>query len=1369
MAATAMKHIASNFAKLDKFEGVEFIRWQKKMHFLLSSMSVVYVLTTSILEDGGDDATVEQIRKRAKWDNDDYVCRDSLEAKYMDEDALSKKFIVSNFTNYKMIDSRPVLEQYNELLGILGRFTQHKMNIDESIQDSDKPKGNNVASPSVVNMVEHNNSCRYNDNKGKCKHHDNTRADPNKKAKPTCWKCSKTGHIKRDCKGVNVGNKANSSGTKGSVDGSSNSLKGLTVHMCKDRCWFKTYESLNDGSILHMGNESTSVVHRRGYVDLRLNIVNDNIASAFMSTSKLNDSILWHARLGHVHFKRMLDIAKDGLIPAFNMDTKKCKTCMLIKITKKPFQNVKCENEVLDLIHSDLCDPHATPSLGNKKYFVTFFNDASRFSYVYFIHTKDEALDKFKVFKNKVELQQGSLIKRFRPDRGGEYMDTLYFQSVGIIHEMTAPYTPQQNGIFERKNRVLKEMVPNKRNKSTPYELWTKRKPNLNYLRVWDCRAVVRLLDPKLKTLDERCIECIFVGYAELSKAFRFYVIEPNDSVLVNSIIESRDTIFDENKLSSVPRLSLRIPNGTKDISGSVVSKEVTKEVVQQPEPKLRKGKRNRTPKNFGPEFQLYLIKGTRDEGFKQKSGIDYFDTYAPVACISTIRLLIAMTSIHNLIIHQMDVKTAFLNGELDEENRYLNRRFPSIKNNPPHTQEVVYPPILNINYFSHFLDILRDYNPIDVEPMWAADCVVALTPSFVITIPKTANEFSIKGNAQKLPCGIFLYKTPNQAYQLLEDKVLLKLDWAKNQKTKSSLKKIVAFTDEGNSNSDTDKIMARMDAMTIQMDAQYKELQSRAKQPTPNLDDDNIPMSREEEAKFMQTFLIRVKQKQLNLGVGTERMIFIIDFAIKHSYSNDDTCFSINVIAEILEEDFDALLDEGSKIPHSIEGTVLEEEIFSEFDKFIAMTIDENYDSESDTEEPSFEKITINTAYKIKTSFEEPPTDLKFKPLPEAFAWKTTDIPGIFPSFCKHKIQLLDDKKPIVQKQRRLNPNMQEVVKKEIVKLLDTSIIYPITNSYWVSPIHYVLKEGGITAVTNKNDELVPTRTVTVGSVLGKKDGKNFHPIYFASKTLKPAQQKIDNNESSDDSEVDDNFPGETLMEINTRNEPWLADFANYLVSDIIPKGITYQQKNKFFSDLKHYFWEEPYIFKVCSDGNISKRDEMPLNNIQVYEIFNIWGIDFMGPFPKSHMFEYILVAVDYVSKWAEAQALPINDAQVVITFVKKLFCLFGMPKALISDRGTHFCNKIMEKTMKIYGVNHRFSTSYHPQTSGQVENTKRALKRILKKTVKDNPAIWSRKLDDALWAFCNAYKTPSGTTPYKIIYGKNYHLPFEIEHRAY
>ncbi|GJY91788.1 zinc finger, CCHC-type containing protein [Tanacetum coccineum] len=183
------------------------------MHFLLSSMSVVYVLTTPMPDGGGDNPTVEQVRKRAKWDNDDYVCRelwDSLDAKYMARDASSKKFLV---------DFKHTLKHNKEELTFVELGNHLRIKESLRLQDSDKPKSNNVVGPLVVNMVEHNNSIRYNDNKGKHKHHDNTRADPNKKAKPTCWKCGKTCHVNRDCKGVNVGNKANGSGTKGSVDG----------------------------------------------------------------------------------------------------------------------------------------------------------------------------------------------------------------------------------------------------------------------------------------------------------------------------------------------------------------------------------------------------------------------------------------------------------------------------------------------------------------------------------------------------------------------------------------------------------------------------------------------------------------------------------------------------------------------------------------------------------------------------------------------------------------------------------------------------------------------------------------------------------------------------------------------------------------------------------------------------------------------------------------------------------------------------------------------------------------------------------------------------------------------------------------------
>nr|GEU74070.1 reverse transcriptase domain-containing protein [Tanacetum cinerariifolium] len=176
-----------------------------------------------------------------------------------------------------------------------------------------------------------------------------------------------------------------------------------------------------------------------------------------------------------------------------------------------------------------------------------------------------------------------------------------------------------------------------------------------------------------------------------------------------------------------------------------------------------------------------------------------------------------------------------------------------------------------------------------------------------------------------------------------------------------------------------------------------------------------------------------------------------------------------------------------------------------------------------------------------------------------------------------------------------------------------------------------------------------------------------------------------------------------------------------------------------------------------------------MPQNFIQICEIFDVWGIDFMGPFPSSKGNKYILGAVDYLSKWVEAKALPTNDARVVVKFLKPLFSRFGTPKVIISDRGTHFCNDQFSRVMAKYGVTHRLSTAYHPQTSGQVEVTNRGLKRILERTVGENRALWSDKLEDALWSFRTAYKTSIGCTPYRLVYGKACHLPLEIEHKAY
>ncbi|GJS82187.1 reverse transcriptase domain-containing protein [Tanacetum coccineum] len=156
------------------------------------------------------------------------------------------------------------------------------------------------------------------------------------------------------------------------------------------------------------------------------------------------------------------------------------------------------------------------------------------------------------------------------------------------------------------------------------------------------------------------------------------------------------------------------------------------------------------------------------------------------------------------------------------------------------------------------------------------------------------------------------------------------------------------------------------------------------------------------------------------------------------------------------------------------------------------------------------------------------------------------------------------------------------------------------------------------------------------------------------------------------------------------------------------------------------------------------------------------------MGLSPSSRGNKYILVAVDYLSKWVEAKALPTNDARVVCKFLKSLFARFGAPRAIISDRGTHFCNDQFAKVMLKYGVTHRLSTAYHPQTSGQVEVSNRGLKRILERTIGENRASWSDKLDDALWAFRTAYKTP---WVYSIssVRKRHFSLPIELEHKAY
>nr|GEV22916.1 reverse transcriptase domain-containing protein [Tanacetum cinerariifolium] len=502
------------------------------------------------------------------------------------------------------------------------------------------------------------------------------------------------------------------------------------------------------------------------------------------------------------------------------------------------------------------------------------------------------------------------------------------------------------------------------------------------------------------------------------------------------------------------------------------------------------------------------------------------------------------------------------------------------------------------------------------------------------------------------------------------------------------------------------------------------------------------------------------------------------------------------------------------------------------------------------------------------------------------AIAWKITDIKGIDPRFCTHKILMEEDYKAAVQSQRRVNPKIHEIPKikrKQLSHaLMELSLTVACLLVCVMLPVHskgHKISKSEIEVDRSKVDVIAklphPTTVKGLRSFLGhvgfyrrfiqdfskiarpmthllkketpfvfsndcidafetlkKKlteapilvvpdwnlpfelmwDASNFAIVYTDHSTLKYLLSKQDaklrllrwvlllqefdiiihdkkgsenltadhlsrlenpHEDVFENKDINENFPLETLGSISREKAIDILKAchegptgghhgANLIAKKVFDAG---------------FFWPTIYqdahaMIKSCNtcqrQGKISQKDKIPQNAIQVCEIFDVRGIDFMGPFPSSRGNRYILVAVDYLSKWVEAKALPTIDARVVVKFLKSLFRSIW-PRAIISDRGTHFCNDQFAKVMTKYGVTHRLATAYHPQTSGQVEVSNRGLKRILERTVGKNRASWLDKLDDALWAFCTAFKTPIGCTPYKLLYGKSCHLPIELKHKAY
>ena len=513
--------------------------------------------------------------------------------------------------------------------------------------------------------------------------------------------------------------------------------------------------------------------------------------TGYASVASSQGSDLWHQRLGHVHEPRLKKCVESESVQG--IDIKKmtelsfCEGCLAGKMCRKPFPAVGeiRSTRRLQLVHSDVCGPMHTPSIGGAKYFVTFIDDYTRCCAVYFMKHKSEVFDKFIEFEASVTNDVCKAIGTLRTDNGGEYLSTElqnYLKEKGIRHELTVPHSPQQNGVAERMNRTLVESarsmiahaaLPNifwaeaistaayVRNRlpttalkenETPYERWYGRKPDVSHLRVFGCMAYAHVPDSERRKLDKKSEKMRFVGYSLASKGYRL-LDETNRKMYIRRDVEFNENDFGQKQAMTTepdPRCEEAKRNEVpprKDEEGEQGEmKKLEEDTPEEPRQSVRTRK---APVRYGydeyadtathhvhhvayhlseidepttmqearlsdhaaewkvatdSEYNslienktwelvelppgrkavgckwVFKLKHAGDgtverfkarlvaKGYAQKYGIDYDETFSPVVRFSSIRFLLAFAVQNDLLIHQMDVETAFLNGKLDEE-----------------------------------------------------------------------------------------------------------------------------------------------------------------------------------------------------------------------------------------------------------------------------------------------------------------------------------------------------------------------------------------------------------------------------------------------------------------------------------------------------------------------------------------------------------------------------------------------------------------------------------------------------------------------------------------------------------------------------
>ncbi|KAK1608512.1 hypothetical protein QYE76_032185 [Lolium multiflorum] len=567
-------------------------------------------------------------------------------------------------------------------------------------------------------------------------------------------------------------------------------VPALSMNIISGSCLMQdgySFKSENNGCSIFMNNIFYGrAPEKNGLFLLDLDSSDTHIHNIDAKRIKLNDNstYMWHCRLGHIGVKRMKKLHTDGLLESLDFESlDRCEACLMGKMTKTPFSGMmERATDLLEIIHTDVCGPMSVASRGGYRYVLTFTDDLSRYGYIYLMKHKSETFEKFKEFQSEVENQRNKKIKFLRSDRGGEYLSYefgMHLKKCGILSQLTPPGTPQRNGVSERRNRTLLDMVrsmmsltdlplsfwsyaletaaftlnraPSKSVETTPYELWFNKKPKLSFLKVWGCEAYVKKLQPD--KLEPKAEKCVFIGYPKETIGYTFYhrsegkiFVAKNGTFLEKEFltkeVTGRKVELDEieesllvDQSSAVPE-NVPVPPTPTTEEANDNDHETSNETATEP----RRSTRDRaTPDWYDPCLNVMIVDNNDEDpatyeeammspdsnkwqeamksemgsmydnkvwtlvdlpdsrkavenkwifkrktdadgnvtvykarlvakGFRQIQGVDYDETFSPVAKLKSVRILLAIAAFFDYEIWQMDVKTAFLNGDIEEE-----------------------------------------------------------------------------------------------------------------------------------------------------------------------------------------------------------------------------------------------------------------------------------------------------------------------------------------------------------------------------------------------------------------------------------------------------------------------------------------------------------------------------------------------------------------------------------------------------------------------------------------------------------------------------------------------------------------------------